>query len=79
MRLSKRQIAVQVDRLVALRRRLASMQLRADTLSLQLLKVGGGESSSYVAKVVRMPRKVVVVKAHAQLRTYRKPARGDGG
>ncbi len=58
-----------IDELGAKRERLHALQAECDAISLFVLKHGGGEGSQYDALVVKMPKRVMVVKAHRQLRT----------
>jgi hypothetical protein len=80
MRYTKAQLARKVDRLVNLRKQSADLLRQASDIVAVLLRTKGGESRRFLARLVRMPRKVVVVRAHTQVRTYRRPApRSDGG
>lgn len=72
MRHTKQQLARQVDELVALRQSMSEIQAKADLLASNIKRHGGAESENFVAEVIRMPAKVMRVKAHKQLRTHAK-------
>lgn len=73
MRYTQARIATRIDRLVAVRAKISTLHSKANDLVLAILSAGGGESRRNIAKIVRMPRKVVIVRAHKQVRTYAKP------
>lgn len=72
MRLNQAQVARHVNRLAGLKAKIAKLQDKENTEVLVLKAAGGGESSKYIAKIVKVPEKLVVVKAHKQLRVYPK-------
>lgn len=72
MRYTQVQVASRIDRLVAVRAKISALQSKSNDLVLAVLSAGGGESRRNIAKIVRMPRKVVVMRAHKQVRTYAK-------
>jgi len=71
---NKQQTARKINSLVKLRMALAPLQDRAEMLALQLKQHGGGKSKRWIAIVMKMPKRTMVVKAHKQLRIFpRKP------
>lgn len=79
MRYTQATIGRKVDRLGELRRRLHALQRKADDIVSVLLRTQGGKGRRFVALLVPMPKKVVVVKAHKQVRTYPRPTPGRNG
>jgi phage anti-repressor protein len=72
VKLNKKQLAREIDAYVRLRNRAAKIVLDMARHSQMIRRAGGGESAKWVAKLVSMPRKVVIVKAHKQLRVVAK-------
>lgn len=71
-RSSKRITARRVDELAAIKTQISDLRAREEELVDILKAQGGGESASWLADIVRMPKRTMVVKAHRQLRLYAK-------
>lgn len=72
MKLNQTQIARHVNALAALKAKIAALQEKEHAEVLVIKAAGGGESDKFIAKLVKVPEKLVVVKAHKQLRVYPK-------
>lgn len=78
MRQTQAQLRSKMRRLVAARARLSSLRDMENSLALAIkdglkqLKVRRLASGSYCAELVRIPRKVMVVKPHDQLRVAKR-------
>jgi len=72
MKLNKQQLAKEIDAYARLRGKMAKIMVDMSRHAQLIRKAGGGESAKWVAKLVPMPRKVVIVKAHKQLRVVAK-------
>lgn len=70
MRYTQAQVATRINRLAAIKSQQRRLEARANDLVLAIRAAGGGQSKKWDALLVRMPRKVVVVKAHTQVRLY---------
>ena len=68
--MNQTQIAKYIDRLAVIKARQALLDEKAELIVNTLKKEGGGESRKWRASLVRVPEKIVVVKAHKQLRLY---------
>ena len=68
--MNRKQIAKEIDSLARLKGRIAVLQIEEQKAVAILKKAGGGESVHWLAKLVKMPQKTVVIKAHKQLRLY---------
>jgi hypothetical protein len=66
--MNKQVTARHINHLARLRRQAAAIHDRAEQLTLQLIKHGGGESDRYVATVVNQPAKDIHIPKHKQLR-----------
>ncbi len=67
MKLNEKQIAKEIDALAKIKVKQAKLAVDAERHALVIKKAGGGESAKWIAKLVKMPRKVVIVKAHKRL------------
>lgn len=72
MRHTKKLTAKRIDELALLKSQIAPHVARIEELTLAVKDAGGGESALWLAELVRMPKKVMIVKAHKQLRLYAK-------
>lgn len=70
MNLNKQQLAKEIDAYVALKARENALALQAARHAQMIKQAGGGESKKWRAALVKVARKVVIVKAHKQLRVY---------
>jgi len=61
-----------IDKFAAIKAKQAVLDMQAQLLSTQLKKEGGGESQQWRAALVRISAHTVIIKAHKQLRLYRK-------
>jgi hypothetical protein len=68
--MNKQQIARKINKLVELRTQAAHLQDRAEMLTLQLKKYGGGKSKRWLAVLVKMPKRIMIIRAHKQLRIF---------
>lgn len=72
MRHTKKLTAKRIDELALLKSQIAPHIAKIEELTLIVKDAGGGESSLWRAELVRMPKRVMVIKAHKQLRLYEK-------
>lgn len=65
--MSKRRTSRKINQLAKIRRQMNDLRDRAEMLSLQLIKHGGGESQVWIAEVARVKAHVVNIRAHDRL------------
>lgn len=72
MKLNKAAVARKINAWAKLQAKLRPLLLRQHDLITVIKAAGGGESKKWIAQLVKQPRKVMVVKAHKQLRLVAK-------
>ena len=70
MKLSKKDLARQIDRLADIKIRIATLRVDEEALATQVKRAGGGQSDLWLAKVIVMPKHTCVIPRHKQLRMF---------
>lgn len=63
-------LARRVNRLARLKAQISALENKAASDIEVLKKAGGATSSKWIAKIIKMPKRIQMIPAHKQLRLY---------
>jgi hypothetical protein len=70
--MNQKQMSRKINQLAKLKAKISKFNDAAEMLVLQITKHGGGESKEWIAQIVTMPKRTVVIRKHKQLRLFPK-------
>lgn len=70
--MNQQRLAVRINALARLKAQQQMLAAKAEELIAVIKKNGGGESARWRAELITMPKRVMVVPKHKQLRLYAK-------